>query len=59
MIPYTRFKLLVEEIAQELKDEIPSHFFGNYKFEKNAVIALQIMTKHVVVIFFEMMYILR
>jgi len=44
MIPYTRFKLLVEEIAQELKDEIPSHFFGNYKFEKNAVIALQTMT---------------
>ena len=59
MIWYMRFKFLVEEIAQDMKNEILNHFYENYRFEKDVIIALQTMTKYILIIFFEMMYILR
>ena len=40
IISYKRFKLLIKEIAQDIKNEILNHFYKNYKFEKNIIIAL-------------------
>ena len=59
MILYKRFKLFIKEIIQDIKNEILNHFYENYKFEKNIIIALQIIIKYILIIFFEMIYILR
>jgi len=66
LIPQTRFHRLVREIAADVKDEFEFAFSGvgasngrwagEYRWEKDALIALQMMTEHVLIMFFGMTY---
>jgi Cu/Ag efflux pump CusA len=49
---------LVREVAQGIKIEnvVWSHFDGEYRFEGDALFALQIMAEHLLVMIFEMTY---
>ena len=66
LIPQARFRRLVREIAADVKEEFDFAFSGvgassghwadEYRWEKDALIALQMMTEHVLIMFFGMTY---
>ena len=58
MIPPTRFALAVREVAQQVKNEYwgPGNNKQDYRWERDALVALQVMTEHVLVLFMEMRY---
>ena len=59
-IPHSRFALLCREIQQDvvLRDNagVPGSFKGDFRWEKDTLLALQLMTEHLLVMFFEMTY---
>ena len=60
MIPQKRFQLSCHEITQDpvvhRRAGAPGSFKGDYRWEKDALIALQLMTEHILIMFFEMTY---
>ena len=59
-IPRSRFALLCREIQQDVilrsHAGVPVSFKGDFRWEKDALVALQLMTEHLLVMFFEMTY---
>src|SRR5437773_6522848 len=59
-IPRSRFMLLCHEIQQDMvlraSAGVPGSFQGDFHWEKDALMALQLMTEHLLVMFFEMTY---
>jgi len=51
LLPYRAFERLVKEIAHEAKTVEHDH-----RWEKDAIVALQLLTEHVLVMVFEMTY---
>jgi len=58
LIPKKRFVAVVREIAYLIKEEwgATSHFDGEWRWEADALVALQSMTEHIIIMFFEMWY---
>ena len=59
LIPKKRFVAVVREIAYLIKDEwgVTSHFNGEWRWEADALVALQSMTEYIVIMLFEMWYV--
>jgi len=57
-IPMKRFRAVVQEVAADIKRGAPSHFEGEYRWEGDALICLQTMTEHVLLMVFELWYFL-
>ena len=59
-IPRSRFALLCHEIQQDVvlwaNAGVPGSYKGDFRWEKDALMALQLMTEHLLVMFFEMTY---
>jgi len=59
-IPCTKFALLCREIQRDVALRadagVPRSFKGDFRWEKDALVALQLMTEHLLVMFFEMTY---
>ena len=57
MIRQAPFQRVVREISQDVKANLPggSHFAGGYRWERDAVFALQTMSEHILIMVFEMM----
>ena len=55
-IPMKRFRAVVQEVAAEIKRGSPSHFVGEYRWESDALVCLQTMTEHVLLMVFELWY---
>ena len=61
LIPYKKFVMLVRELQQDILEEhvgLVKAVDGKYRWEKDALVALQTMTEHVMVMIFEMTYVL-
>ena len=62
-IPHFKFALLCHEIQQDVvlraHAGVPGSFNGDFHWEKDPLMALQLMTEHLLVIFFGMMYFFR
>jgi histone H3/H4 len=58
LLPKDAFMRLVQEVAQGIKMEngFRSSFDGDYRFERDALFALQTMAEHFLVMIFEMTY---
>jgi hypothetical protein len=55
-IPKKRFRAVVQEVAAEIKRGNPSHFDGEYRWESDALVCLQVMSEHVLLMIFELWY---
>ena len=59
LIPKKRFRAVVREITYLIKRDWggASHFEGEWRWESDALVALQSMTEHIVIMLFEMWYV--
>ena len=57
MIRQAPFQRVIREISQDIKANLSggSHFAGEYRWERDAVFALQTMSEHILIMVFEMM----
>src|SRR5215510_5455075 len=55
-IPKKRFRAVVQEVAVEIKRGAPSHFQGDYRWEGDALVCLQLMAEHILLMVFELWY---
>ena len=58
LLPWVSFKSLVQEIANNIKEGAPSHFQGVYRWEEDAISCLQIASEALLVMIFEILYLL-
>jgi len=57
MITQAPFQRVIREISRDVKANLAggSHFAGEYRWEWDAVFALQTMSEHILIMVFEMM----
>jgi len=57
MITQAPFQRVIREISRDVKANLAggSHFAGEYRWERDAVFALQTMSEHILIMVFEMM----
>jgi len=58
LIPQTRFQRLVREIQQgpALVKDLNSNTHCQFRWERDALVALQMMAEHILILYFEMTY---